>query len=92
MNEQLFNKSGLPARDNDKVFASRLFGQEQQVFKVLVYNNMIYDPLGTDSNRENQLELTLKKVSLQTFASYLQYLKTKNKTYFLQAQRVYNNG
>lgn len=92
MNEQLFNKSGLPARGDDKVFASRLLGQEQQVLKVLVYNNMIYDPLGTDSNRENKLELTLKKVSLKTFSSYLHYLKTKNKTYFLQAQRMYNNG
>jgi len=92
MNEILYSKSGLPAKEGEKVFASRLLGGQQDVFKVSVYNNMIYDPLGTDSNREGKLELTLKKVSVSTFGLYLKYLKTKNKTHFLQAQRTYNNG
>lgn len=92
MKEMLFNKSGMPAKEGEKIFASHLIGGEQQVFKVSVYHNMIYDPLGTDSNRESRLELDLKKVSLRTFGSYIQYLRTKNKAHFLQAQRMYNNG
>jgi hypothetical protein len=91
MKEQNFNKHGFQAQDNERVFASRMFGKEQQLTKVLVYNNAIYDPLGSDSNRENTLDLKLKKVKIPIFGLYLQYLRTKNKTYFLQAQRAFNN-
>lgn len=89
---QSWNKNGTIAKDNEKVFASFDSGKEKNIYKVLTYNNYIYDPLGTDSSRENTLNTKLKTVSSEVHQSYVAYLATKNKTHFLRAQRLYNNG
>lgn len=59
---------------------------------VLTYNNNLYDPIGADSHRQNQLPLKLKEVSQDTFDYYCQYLKTKNKLHLTRSQRSFING
>jgi len=90
--EHNFNKKGQSAVGEDKVFAYINNGSQQTVTKVLTYNNLLYDPLGADSNRENNLDTKLKQVDGRVFASYLKYLQTNNKSFFIHAQRLFNNG
>jgi len=90
--EQNFNKKGQPAKGEDKVFAYLNNGSQQIVAKVLTYNNLLYDPLGADSNRENNLDTKLRKVDAKVFGSYVKYLQTNNKLFFTHAQRLFNNG
>lgn len=87
-----YNKLGKPAGENEPVFAEVLDGPIQKVYYVLTYNNLVYDPLGPDSNRESKLDTKLKKTSNKTFESYLRYLESKNRLYLTQAQRSYING
>ena len=87
-----YNKLGQEADDGDKVFAEELDGSAQTVYYVLTYNNVIYDPLGPDSNRESKLNTQLKRTSANTFNSYIKYLQTKNRIYITQATRSFMNG
>jgi len=89
-----YNKSGLPAKDGEKVYAQSIVnGKSQpQTFAVLTYNNSLYDPIGTDSHRENTLPLVMKRTTSQTFFLYHKYLQTNNKIFFTSAQRRFSDG
>jgi len=96
--EELYNRDGeTVAGPKDRVFAkfNRIdlgSGDVQKKFFVLTYNNMLYDPNGTDSHREATLNLQLKPVSQETFDYYNLYLKSKNALYMTRAQRSFING
>jgi len=85
-------KCGQEILGDEKVFAEKISGAAQSIYKVLTYNNFLYDPLGTDSNRESLIELKLKNTDQKVFDLYTKYLKTRNKSFFLQAQRGFANG
>jgi hypothetical protein len=87
-----YNKLGQTAESNDLIFAELIDGPVQKVYYVLTYNNLLYDPLGPDSNREQNLSTKLKKTSKNTFDSYVKYLQSKNRLHLTQAQRSYING
>ena len=87
-----YNKLGQTAESNDLIFAELIDGPVQKVYYVLTYNNLLYDPLGPDSNREHNLSTKLKKTSKNTFDSYVKYLQSKNRLHLTQAQRSYING
>jgi|6_EtaG_2_1085325.scaffolds.fasta_scaffold34409_2 hypothetical protein len=48
--------------------------------------NML-DPYGIDSNSFQRSNLTMMKVSENTFLLYYKYLRTKNKLYFIKARQ-----
>lgn len=92
MENKRYNKLGQETENNDKVFAEIIDGDKQKVYYVLTYNNLLYDPLGADSNRESRLDTVLKKTNKQTFDYYMHYLKDKNRVYITRAQRSFING
>ena len=87
-----YNKEGQEANTTEPVFAEALDGSVQKIYRVLTYNNALYDPLGTDSHREKVLNMVLKKTTKQTFDYYLNYLKDKNRIYITRAQRSFIDG
>lgn len=87
-----YNKKGQPIDVGQKVFAEHIDGVKQKVYYVLTYNNIIYDPLGPDSNRESSLRTELKKTNEDSFFAYLSYLQSNNRIYMTKAQRSYLNG
>jgi len=87
-----YNKKGQDAADAEKIFAKVVEGTRQKVYYVLTYNNLLYDPLGPDSNRESRINTELKKTNKQTFDYYMHYLKDKNRMYITRAQRSFING
>lgn len=92
MDNNKYNKIGLVAENQDKVFAEIIDGAKQKVYYVLTYNNLLYDPLGPDSNRESTIDTVLKKTNKQTFDYYMHYLKDRNRVYITRAQRSFING
>lgn len=96
--EESYNRLGeLVENSKEKVFAR--FTQietnnepEQKRYYVASFNNIPYDPYGTDSHRESHLRIKLSNVSKQTFEYYTLYLKTRNMVYMTRAQRSFING
>lgn len=86
-----YNKIGIEASEQDRVFAEELNGSVQNIYYVLTYNNCMYDPRGSDSHRENNLNLKLKKTSKKTFTYYIEYLQTKNPIFLRRAERSFIN-
>ena len=86
-----YNKKGQEADDKDKVFAELIEGSARKVYKVLTFNNLIYDPLGTDSHREKTLNTRLKSTDKRTFDYYMHYLQDGNRIYITRAQRSFIN-
>lgn len=87
-----YNKKGNLAEDGDKIFAEVVEGSIKTLYYVLTYNNLVYDPLGSDSNRESRLSTQLKQASKKTFDSYLKYLQSHNRLHITMAQRSFING
>lgn len=87
-----YNKFGQESNEKDKVFAKTIDGKIKKIYYVLTYNNLVYDPLGPDSNREANLNTVLKPTSKQTFDYYMKYLQSNNRLYITKAQRSYING
>lgn len=93
-----YNKLGMLILEDEKekVFAEQkiIYIDDktiQTISSVLIFRNRIYDPYGTDSNREQNLKLVLKKVNDDTFDFYIKYLQTKNSLYMTLAQRSFSN-
>lgn len=92
-----YNKKGETTDDDKNTFAKALHetrhdGTSYRKFYVVTYNNTIYDPRGTNSNRESYLDLKLKEVSQATFDYYMLYLTSKNSLYMTRAQRSFIDG
>lgn len=89
-----YNKTGLPAQEGERVYAqySEDKSSKAKIYGVLTYNNSLYDPIGTDSHRENSLPLVIKKTTSDTFFLYRKYLQTNNKVFFTSAQRRFSDG
>lgn len=87
-----YNKAGQEASDGDKIFAEVVDGSIKKIYYVLTYNNLVYDPLGSDSNRENTIKTKLKQTSKKTFDNYLKYLQSNNRLHITMAQRSYIDG
>jgi len=87
-----YNRKGIVAEDGDKIFAQTVDGSVKTIYYVLTYNNLVYDPLGSDSNRENKLITQLKPTSKKTFDSYIKYLQSHNRIHITMAQRSFING
>lgn len=96
--EVAFNKLGRPVNNDSEITFAKMIttdignNQSQSKYAILVYNNQPYDPYGTDSHREQKLNLVLKTVNQQTYNYYLSYLKTKNSLYMTRTQRSFING
>tara|TARA_R100001244_G_scaffold129513_1_gene101029 strand:+ start:520 stop:846 length:327 start_codon:yes stop_codon:yes gene_type:complete len=94
MNEMCFDKnaSTIEKLNNQKVYAQVTYidGREH-MFKIRIFQNSPYDPLGAYGKRENYIETKLKKVSKNTFDFYMMYLKTNNSIYMTKAQRGFLN-
>ena len=86
-----YNKVGQEIQDGDYVFAEEINGSRQTIYKILTYNNSIYDPRGADSHREKTLNRTLRRTTKKTFEYYLQYLQTKNPVFLRRAERSFIN-
>jgi hypothetical protein len=87
-----YNRKGIVAEDGDKIFAQTVDGSVKTIYYVLTYNNLVYDPLGSDSNRESKLTTQLKPTSKKTFDSYIKYLQSRNRIHITMAQRSFING
>lgn len=91
--EYKFNKLGqFVKEDNEMIFAKQINtpisdNDISSKYYVLTYNNIPYDPYGTDSHREKKLRMSFRATTKQTFDDYISYLKTKNKLYMTRAQR-----
>ena len=94
MSEVCFDKnaSTIEKLNNQKVYAKVTYrdGKEHS-FKIRIFQNSPYDPLGAYGKRENYIETKLKKVSKNTFDFYMMYLKTNNSIYMTKAQRGFLN-
>jgi len=95
--ETLFNKKGEEIQNikKNKAFAKISVDSTEAISKIThyvsVYLNVLYDPTGCYSNREQYLQTKLKKVSKETFDFYYLYLMTNNSIYFTRAQRKFLN-
>jgi hypothetical protein len=87
-----YNKVGQETQGDEKVFAEVVEGSVQKLYRVLTFNNVLYDPLGTDSHREKTINTVLKKTDKATFDYYMHYLKDRNRIYITRAQRSYIDG
>ncbi len=67
-------------------------GRESRTFYINTINGLLYDPLGTDSNKKKSMNCLLKSVSQQTFDYYMMYLKSNNSLYLTRSQRSMING
>lgn len=67
-------------------------GRESRTFYLNTINGLIYDPLGTDSNKKKNMNCLLKPVSQQTFDYYMMYLGSNNSLYLTRSQRSMING
>ena len=67
-------------------------GRESRTYYLNTINGLIYDPLGTDSNKKKNMNCLLKAVSQQTFDYYMMYLKSNNSLYLTRSQRSMING
>lgn len=67
-------------------------GRVSRTFYLNTINGLIYDPLGTDSNKKKNMNCLLKSVSQQTFDYYMMYLETNNSLYLTRSQRSMING
>ena len=98
INETLIGSRGntLAEGSIDKVFAryyhKKTTAKEIKKHYAVMYNNNLFDPIGTDGHRQHQIQLDLKEVSQETFDYYCKYLKTKNKLHLTRAQRSMING
>lgn len=87
-----FSKNGKPSQNpKDKIFAKLVEGQSGKTYYIATLKKEIYNPLGSQSNREQYLNLELSKVSKDTFDFYLIYLQTNNSIYLTRANRRFIN-
>ena len=94
MDEMCFDKnaSTIERPNNQKVYAKVTYiDGKEHTFKIRIFQNSPYDPLGAYGKRENYIETKLKKVSKNTFDFYMMYLRTNNSIYMTKAQRGFLN-
>ncbi|NBP01094.1 MAG: hypothetical protein EBU90_13355 [Proteobacteria bacterium] len=87
-----YDKLGQITSNEKDSFAKKVFTSGNEKYFVTTFRNIIYDPYGIDSHRENYLELHTKNVDKKTFDLYIAYLHTRNGTYLSKAQRSFING
>ena len=61
-------------------------------YYISTYNNLPYDPIGTNSHKARSGQVALKKTSRETFIWYIKYLETKNLVYFTRTNRSFLNA
>jgi hypothetical protein len=82
-----YDKTGKPKEGQGVVMAQETLSANGGSYLVQTYASALYDPYGTNSNRESKLDLELQKVSYETFKDYLTYLNTRNLKFLTLAQR-----
>ena len=92
-----YNKKGEHTDDDKHTFAKALHETRHDrtsytKFYAVTHDNALYDPRGTNSNREAYLDLKLKEVSKATFDYYMLYLTSRNSLYMTRAQRSFIDG
>jgi hypothetical protein len=96
--ESIYDIAGNITRNSEeKIFAKMVtinLGKKdfQRQFFVRTYNNLPFDPMGSDARRDIWKRTELKKVNENTFNFYLTYLQTKNSIYMTRTQRSFING
>lgn len=87
MNQVKYDKAGQVTESSSKFYAEEILGATDTKYFVKTYASSIFDPYGPNSNRENQLDTKMKKVSYEVFKNYLTYLQSRNLKYLSLAQR-----
>jgi hypothetical protein len=87
-----YNKLGQVTNNEEESFAKTVSTNGNEKYFVTTFRNIIYDPYGIDSHRENYLELQTKDVAKKTFDLYVLYLQTRNGIYLSKSQRSFING
>jgi len=87
-----YDKVGKVTNNEKESYAKTIFTNGNTKYYLTTFRNIIYDPYGIDSHRENYLELNTKDVDRKTFELYTAYLQTRNSTYLTKAQRSFING
>jgi hypothetical protein len=97
-NELLFDIKGEQTDGvKDKVYSKSLsvyLGNDktQNKFFIRTFNNVPFDPLGSESGRQIWNRTAFRQVSKNTFEAYNSYLSTKNKIFWTKTNRGYING
>tara|TARA_B110001454_G_C12414603_1_gene306703 strand:+ start:62 stop:391 length:330 start_codon:yes stop_codon:yes gene_type:complete len=92
--EVLFDRNGVAI---ENIGVKDCYGKiisvdgRERIYLVKVLQEILYDPMGTYSNRKRFLESGFKKVSKNTFDFYMMYLKTNNSIYLTKANRGFSN-
>lgn len=96
--ELFFDIGGLPTDGvKDKVYSKSLSiylgnNKTQNKFFIRTFNNVPFDPLGSEAGRQIWNRTAFRQVSKNTFESYNSYLSTKNKIFWTKTNRGYING
>lgn len=93
----MYDKNGKPT-DVEPLAVAHILnqsftdGRKSKTYYVNTINGLIYDPLGTDSNKKKNMNCLLKAVSQRTFDYYMMYLESNNSLYLTRSQRSMING
>lgn len=87
----LFGRTGDVLQEGElyKVqhYAKKMKTNNGESYYAMTYQGSLFDPMGPYGRRERALDMTLKRVSKNTFDFYITYLKTNNSIYMTKAQR-----
>ena len=90
-NEIFYNDKGKECVDNEHCFAKEIEKVSDQIntisYYILCKMNVIIDPWGEDYSRRKIREMSFKKVTEESFHSYLKYLKTREQRFLTIARR-----
>ena len=86
-NETCYGLGGQEVEENNAL-AKKIELQNKTYYFIIFWRGNIHDPYGPYLLKRGDKELCkLKTVAESTFNLFFKYLKTKNKLYFIQAQR-----
>jgi hypothetical protein len=86
--ETCYGLGGQEVEENSAL-AKKIELQNKTYYFIIFWKGAIHDPYGPYLLKRGDKDLCkLKTVSESAFNLFFKYLKTKNKLYFIQAQRV----
>ena len=89
--EVFYNDHGKECVENEQCFAKKIEKVSDQInaisHHILCKMNIIIDPWGEDCSRRKVREMSFKKVTEESFNSYLKYLKTREQRFLTIARR-----
>ncbi len=89
----LYNERGSEADGSEKILSKKVEHSSGKIaYFISHYRGTLFDPWGASGNKNSRSGVELKKTSLRAFELYLRYLKTRDKSSLILAERKHTHG